>query len=107
MGTPELYICAQCIKITPCSNKEAKEFTNSITDNNKYYNKISTYNKEEFLSEEIVQGYLVQYKNLSFWTIDISKYIKYSEVKDNPLAKRIFDITKNLKSVDSSTGVSK
>ena len=25
MGTPELYISAQCIKITSCTNKEAKE----------------------------------------------------------------------------------
>lgn len=98
MGTPELYICTSCVKITPCTNKEAKAL---ITKTNRIYFTIDT--------EEELQGYLLEYPAAKFWSTEITeKYTKFSEVKNNPIAIKAYNYAKkNNDKSHSSTGVSK
>lgn len=95
MEKPELYIVASCAKISKCTNHEAQELIKSGED---------IFYVEQ--NDKLVEGYLIEYPNIKFWRKYIDdKYFKYTEVKDNPIAIKVFNYIKG-KHI-SSTGVSK
>lgn len=87
MTEPVLYISAQCVKITQCTNNEAKSLgIDIITPEKNVYN-----------SDKDTIGYLIQYKRLNCWRTSIdARYIPFANYAKDNLAQIIFNNTKNL-----------